>query len=136
MLLWLLSEYLAFTDQRTANTTQNLCLQGGFRWRPFAATAPLNTIQTRQRCLGTDGFFFTNTLGFQNLRALIDPASGCLSQNGMERQAKWLTLWISLQHNYWGQVSKGPGCPASQLCQCTFNATGLATELGKQAKAF
>lgn len=140
MLLWPLSEYLAFTDQRTANTTQNLAFKAVFDGSPFAATAPLNTdTNPANDVAGTDGFSLANTLSrvvFQNLRALhIDPASGMLVTEWDGQAGKRInTFDLAYSIVALGVFQKAQDALPVGYASAEFNATGLATELGKQAK--
>jgi hypothetical protein len=74
MLLWPVSEFYAFTDQRTANTAQNPAFKAVFDGKPFAA-APKQNIdgKTSNNVAADDAFSLASNianLSFQNLANL------------------------------------------------------------------
>ncbi|MGR6779111.1 hypothetical protein [Moritella viscosa] len=74
MLLWPVSEFYAFTDQRTANTAQNPAFKAVFDGKPFAA-APKQNIdgKTNNNVVADDAFSLASNianLSFQNLANL------------------------------------------------------------------
>lgn len=74
MLLWPLSEYFAFSDQRFANTAQNPGFAAVFDGAPFAATKPLNRDENKSNdVLANDAFSMASNLSnavFKNLVSL------------------------------------------------------------------
>lgn len=74
MLLWPVSEFYAFTDQRTANTAQNPAFNAVFDGKPFAA-APAKNIDSNASndVVATDAFSVASNianLSFQNMANL------------------------------------------------------------------
>lgn len=74
MLLWPLSEFFAFTDQRTSNTGQNPGFAAVFDGAPFAASPAVNTdANTGNDVAATDAFSMASNLSnavFKNLYSL------------------------------------------------------------------
>ncbi len=74
MLLWPLSEFYAFTDQRTANTAQNPAFTAVFDGHPFAAAPKVNTDgNTKTDVVANDAFSVASNMSnltFKNLAAL------------------------------------------------------------------
>ncbi|MEH8221306.1 hypothetical protein Q7I19_09755 [Aeromonas veronii] len=74
MMLWPLSEFYAFSDQRTANTNQNPAFHAVFDGEPFAATPKANQTNDLDKAVaGSDAFSLAinlSNLTFQNLAAL------------------------------------------------------------------
>ena len=83
MLLWPLSEFYAFSDQRTANTNQNPAFHAVFDGAPFAAAPAANqTNDLGKAVAGSDAFSLAlnlSNLTFKNLLALhFEPKAGTL----------------------------------------------------------
>ncbi|GGX66135.1 hypothetical protein [Saccharospirillum salsuginis] len=83
MLLWPAAEMLAFSDQRSANESQNPAFRAVFDGKPFAATPKANRdANSDNDVFGTDAFSLANTLArmaFRNLNALhFDKGVGTL----------------------------------------------------------
>ncbi|MEJ6015144.1 hypothetical protein ACK3YJ_07865 [Aeromonas caviae] len=83
MLLWPLSEFYAFSDQRTANTNQNPAFHAVFDGAPFAAAPAANqTNDLGKAVAGSDAFSLAlnlSNLTFKNLQALhFEPKAGTL----------------------------------------------------------
>jgi hypothetical protein len=74
MLLWPISEYFAYTDQRTANTNQSPAFTATFDGQPFASTPKVNTdTHSKNNIAGTDGFSLASNLSnmlFKNIDTL------------------------------------------------------------------
>jgi len=74
MLLWPVSEFYAFTDQRTANTAQNPAFTSVFDGKPFAAAPKQNVDNNSSNdIIATDAFSVASNianLSFQNLANL------------------------------------------------------------------
>ncbi|MFM5464334.1 hypothetical protein [Aeromonas simiae] len=83
MLLWPLSEFYAFTDQRSANTNQNPAFHAVFDGEPFAAAPAANRAGDLNKAVaGHDAFSLAlnlSNLTFKNLMALhFEPKAGTL----------------------------------------------------------
>ncbi|MCH7369683.1 hypothetical protein [Aeromonas sp. MR16] len=83
MLLWPLSEFYAFTDQRSANTNQNPAFHAVFDGAPFAAAPAVNQGSDATKLVaGQDAFSLAQNLSnltFKNLAALhFDAKAGTL----------------------------------------------------------
>ncbi|WP_310596752.1 hypothetical protein [Aeromonas aquatica] len=83
MLLWPLSEFYAFTDQRSANTNQNPAFHAVFDGAPFAAAPAVNQGSDAAKLVaGQDAFSLAQNLSnltFKNLAALhFDAKAGTL----------------------------------------------------------
>ncbi len=74
MLLWPLSEYFAYSDQRVANSAQNSAFKAVFDGQPFASTPKVNTDNTSSNNIaGKDAFSLASNLSnmvFKNIDAL------------------------------------------------------------------
>ncbi|MGY2437577.1 hypothetical protein ACW4FQ_31055, partial [Escherichia coli] len=74
MMLWPLSEFYAFSDQRTANTNQNPAFHAVFDGAPFAAAPAANKGSDAAKLVaGEDAFSLALNLSgmvFKNLNAL------------------------------------------------------------------
>jgi len=74
LMLWPVSEYFAYTDQRKANTAQNPAFLSVFDGAPFAASLPANTDNDVSNDVAADdAFSLANNIGnllFKNLNAL------------------------------------------------------------------
>ncbi|OMH25278.1 hypothetical protein [Motiliproteus sp. MSK22-1] len=74
MMLWPVSEYFAFSDQRKANTAQNPSFYAVFDGAPFAAAPAVNTDADQTNDIqGTDAFSVASNLSnllFKNISAL------------------------------------------------------------------
>lgn len=74
MLLWPLSEYFAYSDQRTANTGQNPAFKAVFDDQPFTATPKVNSDKnTNNNIASQDAFSLASNLSnmmFENIDAL------------------------------------------------------------------
>lgn len=74
LMLWPVSEYFAFTDQRQANTGQNPAFSAVFDGAPFAAAPAANTdTSLNNNVRGSDAFSVVSNLSsmlFKNLKAL------------------------------------------------------------------
>jgi hypothetical protein len=141
MLLWPVSEYLAFADQRVGNKSQNPAFKAVFDGAPFAATAAENRDNDAANdIIGTDGFALSNTLSrvlFQNLIKLHkNDATGLLvtqwdGQSGNEINTFDLAYSIVAL----GIFQKAQDALPVGYASAEFNATGLETSVGKEAKA-
>ena len=83
MMLWPLSEFYAFSDQRSANTNQNPAFHAVFDGAPFAAAPAANkTNDLGKAVAGSDAFSLAinlSNLTFKNLAALhFDTKAGTL----------------------------------------------------------
>ncbi|MGY3885645.1 hypothetical protein [Aeromonas aquatica] len=83
MLLWPLSEFYAFSDQRSANTNQNPAFHAVFDGAPFAAAPAVNQGSDAAKLVaGQDAFSLAQNLSnltFKNLAALhFDAKAGTL----------------------------------------------------------
>lgn len=74
MLLWPLSEYFAYSDQRSANTNQNPAFSATFDGQPFASAPAVNTDSNPKNNIAlNDGFSLASNLSnmmFKNIDAL------------------------------------------------------------------
>ena len=74
MLLWPLSEYFAYSDQRSANTNQNPAFSATFDGQPFASAPTANTDNNPKNNIAlNDGFSLASNLSnmmFKNIDAL------------------------------------------------------------------
>jgi hypothetical protein len=99
MMLWPLSEFYAFSDQRTANTNQNPAFHAVFDGAPFAAAPAANTQgQSAKQVVGDDAFSLALNLSgmvFKNLNALhFEPKAGTLVDSWQAgKQGKHVTTF-------------------------------------------
>ncbi len=99
MMLWPLSEFYAFSDQRTANTNQNPAFHAVFDGEPFAATPKANqTNDLGKAVAGSDAFSLALNLSsftFKNLTALhFDGKAGTLVDSWQAgKQSKHVTTF-------------------------------------------
>ena len=74
MLLWPLSEYFAYSDQRNANTNQNPAFSATFDGQPFSSTPKVNTdSNSKNNIASADGFSLASNLSnmmFKNIDTL------------------------------------------------------------------
>ena len=89
MLLWPLSEFYAFSDQRSANTNQNPAFHAVFDGAPFAAAPAANKANDLGKAVaGSDAFSLAlnlSNLTFKNLAALhFEPKAGTLVDSWQE----------------------------------------------------
>ncbi|MGY3923440.1 hypothetical protein LA366_05030 [Aeromonas jandaei] len=99
MMLWPLSEFYAFSDQRTANTNQNPAFHAVFDGEPFAATPKANQSNDLGKAVaGSDAFSLALNLSsftFKNLTALhFDGKAGTLVDSWLAgKQGKHVTTF-------------------------------------------
>ncbi len=99
MMLWPLSEFYAFSDQRTANTNQNPAFHAVFDGEPFASTPKANqTNDLGKAVAGSDAFSLALNLSsftFKNLTALhFDGKAGTLVDSWQAgKQSKHVTTF-------------------------------------------
>ena len=99
MMLWPLSEFYAFTDQRSANTNQNPAFHAVFDGAPFAATPAANKGSDAAKLVaGDDAFSLALNLSgmvFKNLNALhFEPKAGTLVDSWQAgKQGKHVTTF-------------------------------------------
>ncbi|MGL5201473.1 MAG: hypothetical protein ACRC9G_21310, partial [Aeromonas veronii] len=99
MMLWPLSEFYAFSDQRSANTNQNPAFHAVFDGAPFAAAPAANKANDLGKAVaGSDAFSWAinlSNLTFKNLAALhFDAKSGTLVDSWQAgKQGKHVTTF-------------------------------------------
>ncbi|ELI6433048.1 hypothetical protein [Aeromonas salmonicida] len=99
MMLWPLSEFYAFSDQRTANTNQNPAFHAVFDGAPFAAAPAANKGSDAAKLVaGEDAFSLALNLSgmvFKNLNALhFEPKAGTLVDSWQAgKQGKHVTTF-------------------------------------------
>jgi len=98
MMLWPLSEFYAYTDQRKANTVQNPAFLAVFDGAPFPAAPKVNTDgYTNNDRVGTDPFSIVSNLAgftFKNLQALhFNAAEGTLVDHYDGKKGKIVTTY-------------------------------------------
>ncbi len=142
MMLWPLSEFYAFSDQRTANTNQNPAFHAVFDGEPFAATPKANqTNDLGKAVAGSDAFSLALNLSsftFKNLTALhFDSKAGTLVDSWQAgKQSKHVTTFdaayalVALQIFQRAQDALPVGYAAGDNGELN-----LKTEQGQQALA-
>ncbi|SIQ21963.1 hypothetical protein SAMN05880558_102352 [Aeromonas sp. RU39B] len=140
MLLWPLSEFYAFTDQRSANTQHNAAFKAVFDGQPFAATPAANQAGDLGKAVaGSDAFSLAlnlSNLTFKNLVALhFEPKAGTLVDSWKSgKQSKHVTTYdaayalVALQIFQRAQDALPVGYAAGDN-----GDLNLATAQGKQA---
>ncbi|WP_429213786.1 hypothetical protein [Aeromonas veronii] len=99
MMLWPLSEFYAFSDQRSANTNQNPAFHAVFDGAPFAAAPAANKANDLGKAVaGSDAFSLAinlSNLTFKNLAALhFDAKAGTLVDSWQAgKQGKHVTTF-------------------------------------------
>lgn len=144
LLLWPLSEYFAFSDQRATNTTQNPAFSAVFDGQPFASAPAVNTDRkTANDVSANDAFSLASHLSnavFKNMQALHfnDELGTFVDQFGLNDSAKNNAAHITTYDAAYSLVAlsifqRAQDALPVGYASASQNAAPLATAQGKKA---